>query len=87
VYFSVLETLQNASKHADGAKRITISLNEDERLRFEVRDDGVGFDASNGHGGAGLANIRDRLAAVGGQLELDSSAGRGTVVLGRVPLT
>ena len=48
VYFCCLEALQNASKHADGAHRLEILLSQDDRLRFEVRDDGAGFDPAGG---------------------------------------
>jgi signal transduction histidine kinase len=85
VYFSVLEALQNASKHAEGATLVAISLSESEVLRFEVRDDGAGFDPHAGSEGAGIANIRDRIAAVGGSVEI-SSAASGTVVAGAIPL-
>jgi len=86
VYFCCLEALQNASKHARGASRITISLAQDDALRFEVRDDGAGFDAEPLPPGAGLTNMRDRLAAVGGRLTIRSAPGLGTVVGGSVPL-
>jgi signal transduction histidine kinase len=86
VYFCVLEALQNASKHAAGATRITVSLSEDENLRFEVRDDGAGFDPGAGSGGAGIANIRDRIAAVGGAVEIQSAPRQGTIVTGSIPL-
>ncbi|MGH2824188.1 MAG: sensor histidine kinase [Thermoleophilaceae bacterium] len=86
VYFCCLEALQNASKHARGASRVTISLTHDDALRFEVRDDGAGFDAEPHPPGAGLTNMRDRLVAVGGRLTISSAPGRGTVVEGSVPL-
>jgi signal transduction histidine kinase len=85
VYFCCLEALQNASKHARGASRVTISLTQDETLRFEVRDDGAGFDAEPLPPGAGLTNMSDRLAAVGGLLTISSAPGRGTVVRGSIP--
>jgi signal transduction histidine kinase len=87
VYFCCLEALQNASKHARGASLITISLIEDEALRFEVRDDGAGFDAATQRPGAGVTNMRDRLAAIGGDLTIASAPGRGAVVKGSVPIT
>ena len=43
VYFACLEALQNAAKHAEGARSASVSLWEDEELRFEVRDDGAGL--------------------------------------------
>ena len=87
VYFCCLEALQNASKHAHGATRVTVSLAEDEALRFDVRDDGDGFDVESTANGAGLANMRDRLAAIGGELTIDSAPGRGALVSGAVPIS
>ena len=86
VYFCCLEALQNASKHARGATGVTVSLAEDDALRFYVRDDGDGFDVQRTAGGAGLANMRDRLAAIGGELTIDSTPGQGTAVRGSVPI-
>ncbi len=85
VYFCCLEALQNAAKHADGATRVTISLSEDDRLRFEVRDDGAGL-AAGSPPGAGLTNMRDRVTALGGDLEVVSAAGAGVVVIGSIPV-
>jgi len=86
VYFCVLEALQNAAKHAS-ASRIDVRLEEGAgELRFEVRDDGVGFRLSANGGGTGLQGIRDRLAVFGGDAEVQSSPGRGTTIRGRVPV-
>jgi signal transduction histidine kinase len=87
VYFCCLEALQNASKHAQGATRVTVSLAEDDALRFDIRDDGDGFDTQSTASGAGLANMRDRLAAIGGELTIESMPGGGSVVSGSVPLS
>jgi len=84
VYFCCLEALQNAYKHAEGARTISISLANGDSLRFEVSDDGAGFDVDATPAGAGLTNMRDRLAAIGGEVTLSSTAGRGTVVSGSV---
>lgn len=87
VYFCVLEALQNALKHAR-ADHVTVELDGRAagELRVTVRDDGVGAAPSALHGGAGTVNMRDRLVALGGELEIASAPGRGTVVRGRVPL-
>ena len=85
VYFCCLEGLQNISKHAEGATGATITLAEDDMLRFEVRDDGVGFNG-NARSGAGLTNMRDRLAAVDGHLTIHSVPDEGTIVTGAIPL-
>jgi len=85
VYFSCLEALQNVAKYADAATaRITLSDGSGE-LRFEIRDDGRGFDPSGTSYGTGLQGIADRLAALGGELVVTSAPGDGTAVAGRHP--
>ncbi len=79
-YFCCLEALQNAAKHAHGASAAVIELSQNSVLRLEVHDDGAGFDPVAVTGGVGFTNMRDRLAAVGGELAIDSSPGRGTRV-------
>ena len=88
VYFCCLEALQNAAKHAGDGAHVRIALNErDSVLRFEVADDGAGFDARRDGGAtAGLQNMVDRIGALGGELEINSELGRGTTVTGTVPL-
>jgi signal transduction histidine kinase len=86
VYFCCLEALQNASKHAGEGARITIKLSDAGRtLSFEVRDDGTGFDISRSGSGTGLHNMRDRIGALGGTVEIESTPGAGTAVIGSVP--
>ena len=87
VYFCCLEALQNAARHAGAGARATVRLWEDDgRLHFEVVDDGVGFDPADGHRGAGLANLGDRVGALGGRPALRSAPGAGTTISGWVPL-
>jgi signal transduction histidine kinase len=85
VYFCCLEAMQNAVKHGLGASRIVITLNDEGELAFDVADDGAGFDLATTPPGAGFANMRDRLAAVGGRLTHRSQPGDGTCVAGVVP--
>jgi signal transduction histidine kinase len=86
VYFACLEALQNAMKHAGPEVTVWIRLWESEdRLHFEVRDRGAGFDADAVGDGHGLLNMRDRIDAVGGTAAIRSQPGVGTVVSGRVP--
>jgi signal transduction histidine kinase len=86
VYFCCLEAMQNAMKHADGVEIISISLAVRGDLRFEVRDDGSGIADDVTMSGAGITNMRDRLAAVGGTLVILTSPGMGTSVSGTIPL-
>jgi signal transduction histidine kinase len=85
-YFCCLEAMQNASKHALRARSIVIELSDNGLLQFEVRDDGEGFATESVEAGVGLTSMHDRLAAVGGELHIVSSPGRGTRVIGRIPL-
>jgi signal transduction histidine kinase len=86
VYFSILEALQNVAKYAN-APNVSIALEHDDgRLTFEVRDDGRGFDAEARAYGTGLQGIADRLTALDGSLEIRSAVGRGTTVIGSVPV-
>jgi len=87
VYFSCLEALQNVAKYAS-ASRATVTLSDgDGRLRFEVSDDGVGFDAASRSHGSGLQGIADRLAALDGEIEIRSVPGAGTTVAGTLPVS
>jgi signal transduction histidine kinase len=85
VYFCVLEALQNAQKHAKGARRVVVTLDggTGEELRFDVRDDGAGRAVLED--GAGITNMRDRLAAIGGEVNVVSKPGVGTLVRGHAP--
>jgi signal transduction histidine kinase len=87
VYFCCLEALQNVAKHAGRDARAAIRLWEEQGgLRFEVTDDGAGFDPRAEPRGSGLTNMSDRLGALGGRLSVDSLPGDGTRVAGAVPL-
>ena len=55
-------------------------------LVFEIGDDGAGLDPMVGERGTGLTNMRDRLGAVGGDLRIESTLGRGTRVVGTIAL-
>jgi len=86
VYFCTLEALQNAAKYAQ-ANEVAVSLLEDHgELVLSIRDDGVGFDRAATQLGAGLQNMADRLAALGGTLTVRSRPGAGTTIEGRVPV-
>ena len=85
VYFTCAEALQNATKHGgQGATARIVLRHETEGLAFEVRDDGRGFDPAVRRG-SGLANMADRLAAVGGRVKVASAPECGVAVQGWVP--
>jgi PAS domain S-box-containing protein len=81
----IQEALTNARRHAS-AKRISVSLRMDgDDLISEVADDGVGFGPET-LAGVGLGSMRERVAIIGGDLEIESERERGTIVRLRVPL-
>ena len=54
-------------------------------LRLELRDDGEGFSATEGHDGMGLTGMRERVEQMGGELEITSSQGKGTKITVLLP--
>jgi signal transduction histidine kinase len=86
VYFCVMEALQNVQKYAAASRAWIRVRDEGDQLRFEVEDDGCGFDPSAATKGSGLVNMTDRLDALGGDLHVDSSPGQGCRVRGSLPL-
>jgi signal transduction histidine kinase len=85
-YFCCLEALQNITKYAKASSvRVDIAVTNGE-LRFEVADDGLGFDVAATRRGSGLQNMADRLEAVDGSLEIVSAPGAGTRMTGRIPV-
>ena len=86
VYFSCLEALQNVAKYADATQATVRLTNGDGSLGFTVTDDGRGFDTAATSYGSGLQGIADRLAALGGSLEVESAPGHGTELTGTIPV-
>jgi glucose-6-phosphate-specific signal transduction histidine kinase len=58
---------------------------EGDRVRFQVRDDGVGFDTRFVRG-LGLLGMEERVRRLGGELRLESHLGRGTLISAELPL-
>jgi signal transduction histidine kinase len=81
-YFLAAEALTNIARYAE-ATRAEIAVEVDEALTVTIRDDGKG--GADANEGSGLRGMADRLAAVGGRLEVNSPAGSGTVVRGVMP--
>jgi signal transduction histidine kinase len=84
VYFCCSEALQNAAKHARGATTVSIRVRRNGGLRFEVQDDGPGFSPLHVRSGHGLANMRDRIEAVGGNVSIRTAPQEGTSVVGSI---
>ena len=82
-YFSACEGLTNAVKHARATKVVLSARRTEGRLVLSVADDGVG--GAVARNGSGLTGLSDRVAAHGGTLRIDSSAGRGTTLSAEFP--
>jgi PAS domain S-box-containing protein len=82
-YYTVSEALANVVKHAGAASAVVRVISSEANLSVEISDDGMGgADA----GGSGLRGLRDRVEALGGELAVESSPGRGTVVSADLPV-
>jgi signal transduction histidine kinase len=82
-YFVVAEALTNVAKHAQAGHAEVKAWIVDGTLAIHVHDDGVGGAKADGSGLVGLA---DRLAALGGQLRIESAHGGGTLLAAAIPL-
>lgn len=79
----VREAVTNIARHAR-ATRAEIGFERDGgTVQMRIADDGAGGIAADGNG---LCGMRERVAALGGTLSIDSPKGRGTRLLVRVPL-
>jgi PAS domain S-box-containing protein len=83
------ECLTNVIRHAQ-AETVRISLSqEDDNILLVVKDDGIGFHESglpNSFGSLGLLGMKERAQSCGGDVQISSSIGNGTVVSVRVPI-
>jgi signal transduction histidine kinase len=93
IFRVVQEALNNVAKHAR-ARHVGITVQRGhDFVTASVEDDGVGFDVPDREPrntltpGWGLAGMRERIEALGGQFVLESTVGAGTTVLLRLPLT
>ncbi len=92
VFRALQEALANVARHAGaGAVRVTIRADDHGAVTLEVRDDGRGLPAESAsrgfeHAGhMGLAGMRERIAALGGRVELQSRPGHGLTLSVYVP--
>ncbi|HEY5913860.1 MAG TPA: sensor histidine kinase [Verrucomicrobiae bacterium] len=87
LFLAVKEALHNAVRHAHASEvAFRIDLVQEE-LQVTVADNGRGFDPVSPSEGNGLANLRERLAGLGGRCEVRSRTGAGTTVLLALSLT
>jgi two-component system sensor histidine kinase DegS len=89
IFRAVQELLSNAQRHSQ-AIQVWVQIDASEAdVKVSVDDNGKGFDAKvdDETGGMGLKVIRDRVEMLGGQMEIDSTVGKGTRVSFEIPAT
>jgi len=92
VFRALQEALANIARHA-GARAVRVAIGADQHgsVTLEVRDDGCGLPADNGSQGPeragrmGLAGMRERIAALGGRIDLESRPGSGLTLCVYLP--
>lgn len=84
LYFTALEALTNAAKHAPASTVDLRLIDDGPTVSLSVIDDGPGFVLET-NGSSAAASFRDRVAAIGGQLSIASELGQGTTVTAVVP--
>jgi signal transduction histidine kinase len=83
-YFTIAEALTNTQRHARASTASVRLAHTGAALELEVIDDGQG--GAEADRGSGLRGLADRVMAVGGRLEIDSVAGRGTSIRATIPV-
>ncbi len=86
LYRIVQEALTNCARHSE-ARSIQVTLgSRDDRYVVRIEDDGKGFVPTRGARGLGLIGIEERVAGMGGALNLQSAPGAGTKIMVSIPL-
>ena len=83
-YYAAAEGLTNAAKYAKATRVSVTARVEGQRATLTVADDGIG--GAEGATGSGLLGLRDRIAAVGGSLLVESDSAVGTTLIATAPL-
>ncbi len=87
IYRIVQELINNIIKHAQATKvEIKLNINESE-IKIEVVDNGKGFDVKSSANGIGVRNMKTRISNFGGNIEFNSTIGKGTSVVLKMPYT
>lgn len=86
IYRIVQEALTNVGKHAQ-ANNVAVEIVErDRQVLIEIRDDGIGLGSSDTRGsGLGLIGMRERVALLGGQLDIEAPQAGGTTIHATLP--
>lgn len=85
-YRIVQEALSNIMKHSTATEAGVALRLHDDALDILVHDNGGGFDTARAAEGIGIIGMRERVVAMGGQIDIDSAPGEGTSIHIRLPL-
>lgn len=86
IHFCAREAIQNAAKHAGLGAEVTVTIgHSDHAIRLTVSDSGTGIPPDGDHHGTGIIGMRDRIEAVGGQLQIVAPQGQGLSVHATIP--
>jgi PAS domain S-box-containing protein len=86
LYRVVQEALTNVSRHSKATRVSVVVERRDGHVVAIVEDDGQGFDPDGHVGGFGLLGMRERVALLGGTVEIESAPGAGTTIFARIPV-
>ena len=86
VYRLAQEALNNVVKHSAAGHASVVAKLGGDSMRIAVTDDGAGFDPNAVGEGRGLIGMRERVALLGGKIELNSEPARGTTMVATLPL-
>ena len=93
IYRVVQEWLNNVVKHAQASTARLIVRKEAGVVRLILEDDGIGFDyaavmnRTSGESGYGLANLRERVRLLEGNLKIETAPGKGTRLSVEIPFS
>jgi two-component system NarL family sensor kinase len=86
LYRVLQEVLNNSYKHSK-SKTIDISFTRHTKyLSLLVEDNGIGFNSKHTSNGIGFKNIKDRISAIKGTINIDATIGKGTLISIEIPL-
>lgn len=80
IYYIIQESLGNIRKHTNAKNAEIRLLRNEEKIIFQIIDDGKGFDTQQVRKGIGLQTIKDRCLGLNAELEIGSVAGKGTTI-------
>ncbi|WP_316798681.1 sensor histidine kinase [Pedobacter frigidisoli] len=86
IYRIVQEMLNNTLKHARASEVVLQCSENEKRFYVTLEDNGNGFDTSNYTKGMGLENIKNRVAYLKGNFDIESQPGNGTTINIEIPL-